>query len=146
MIENICSNFLKFMPSTLHFIHLKKLVSVRMFLNVISVIFERVINKDLFLLTTTKVLDPTQDILHVIVKLRRSAFLWCATYLVWWVLLRVDSEKSGKFTSVWQFFVLALLFYLEKIVLDISKFFIQKNYQQKNYVLLIPAIICWEFF
>ncbi len=49
-------------------------------------------------------MDPTQDIKHFVGKLRISAFLPCATYLVWWVLWRVNGEKSGKFTSMWQVF------------------------------------------
>ncbi len=92
---------------------------------------DRLIQKNSFLLTTTKFLGPTQDIQNIIENLRIPAFLQCATYLVWWVLWSVNCDKSGKLSSTWHFFVQVLIFYVnfyKKSALNASTFLTQKNY------------------
>ncbi len=104
-----------------------------------------------WLLTTTKLMGPTQDIQHIIGKLRMSAFLQCATKIWCGGSLRVSmvTKVGNSLPYGTNLFVQVLMSYLDfyKIsVFNVSTFLMQKNYSLENSNLLTSANIWKNFF
>ncbi len=86
---------------------------------------DQLMKKLSFFITTTKLMGLTQDIQHIIGKMRISAYLTSKKcYISDAVSLEehISYDKSGKLTSTWHFFV-----QVEKSALEISTFLMQKN-------------------